>query len=85
MNIINYHSASHRKRWNILQIILVILNLQFISLGQIIRGDRVVTTAYTVVMAEDMSCTATCDPIKLNKLEKDTLKLFIFNKYVVQL
>ena len=58
-------------------------------LGEVLRGDRISNTPYTVKMAEPMGCTVLCstgkDPVTFKKDESKMVAKFIKQEYNVHL
>ncbi|CAH8666822.1 unnamed protein product [Heterobilharzia americana] len=55
------------------------------NIGEILRGDRVVNTPFSIKMAENRGCSQVCPPVKLSSNDAISLRLFILNQYSVHL
>nr|VZI37163.1 unnamed protein product [Spirometra erinaceieuropaei] len=56
-----------------------------VNFGEIIHGDRIVTTAYKLQMKTDVSCRLACQPENLLSSEVDQFIYLISNKYSVHM
>nr|VZI09525.1 unnamed protein product [Spirometra erinaceieuropaei] len=56
-----------------------------VNFGEIIHGDRIVTTAYKLQMKTDVSCRLACQPESLLSSEVDQFIYLISNKYSVHM
>ena len=48
-------------------------NFNLFILGEVLRGDRIVNTAFNVQMAKNMSCRFLCNPVEVSKRDLKTL------------
>lgn len=55
------------------------------NIGEILRGDRIVNTAYVVEMTKDIKCSLVCEQLTLSKPDASTFKTFIENDYSVHM
>ncbi|KAH8867700.1 Transmembrane 9 superfamily member 4 [Schistosoma japonicum] len=55
------------------------------NIGEILRGDRVVNTPFSIRMAENAGCSEVCSAITISTAEATRLKNFIINQYSVHL
>ncbi|KAH9592517.1 Transmembrane 9 super member 4 [Schistosoma haematobium] len=55
------------------------------NIGEILRGDRVVNTPYSIKMAENTGCSEVCPPLTLSGADAVLLRHFILSQYSVHL
>ncbi|XP_065062319.1 transmembrane 9 superfamily member 4-like [Rhopilema esculentum] len=55
------------------------------NLGEVLRGDRIVNTAYKIEMDKNKTCHSVCSKMKLSKEQSEKLSKFIKDDYTIHM